>query len=131
MDAQAIIFVLGMHRSGTSVLTRALPVFGVDIGEHHLGRFDNPRGFFEDPSFVRINEALLASLHTTWDALNTLSIPSLMQLVETELGRAGESYLMSLQGSPLVGRKDPRATLLFPFWAALARKLGLSVQHAS
>ena len=55
-----------MHRSGTSTLTRALPVLGVDIGQLHLARLDNPRGFFEHPQFVEINERLLQALGGDW-----------------------------------------------------------------
>ena len=41
--------VLGSHRSGTSVLSRALLAAGVFLGKSLYGpRFDNPKGFFED-----------------------------------------------------------------------------------
>ncbi|MBV5267025.1 MAG: hypothetical protein JZU67_00575, partial [Burkholderiaceae bacterium] len=49
-----LIFVLGMHRSGTSAITRGLQVLGVSLGENLLPPvlLDNPKGYFEDVDFA-------------------------------------------------------------------------------
>src|SRR5437762_1230512 len=44
-----VIMVVGMHRAGTSALTRGLTALGVDLGEHLLlPGADNPTGYWED-----------------------------------------------------------------------------------
>ena len=48
-----VVVVLGMHRSGTSALTKALELFGIDLGTDLLPpQDDNPKGFFEDRGLV-------------------------------------------------------------------------------
>jgi hypothetical protein len=53
MPTSRAIVVLGMHRNGTSVLTRALKTLGVFIGDNFLEtRPDNPTGYWEDKTIV-------------------------------------------------------------------------------
>ena len=62
------LFVLGMHRSGTSALTGLLHRLGVVLGEHLLpASEDNPRGYWENADIVAVHERLMASLGWTWD----------------------------------------------------------------
>ena len=48
-NKRKIIVVLGMHRSGTSVITRALQVMGVDLGDREPECVDAPRPPAEEP----------------------------------------------------------------------------------
>ncbi len=45
-----LIVVLGMHRSGTSVLTRAMETLGANLGSRLMpaAAGNNDKGFFED-----------------------------------------------------------------------------------
>ena len=57
-----MICVLGMHRSGTSLATRALHLLGVSLGpDEHLmrPRADNPLGFFEHQPLTDLNDEIL------------------------------------------------------------------------
>lgn len=64
---QQLVVVLGMHRSGTSVLARGLQVLGVELGERLLPpAADNPRGFWEDLDVIGIDERVLAALSRDW-----------------------------------------------------------------
>lgn len=48
-----VIMILGMHRSGTSILTRLLPVFNVTLGNTLLSSADdNPTGFWGDSEIM-------------------------------------------------------------------------------
>lgn len=50
IENQRALFVLGMHRSGTSALARTLNLVGVDLGiDSEAGGKDNQRGFWENP----------------------------------------------------------------------------------
>ena len=65
VNQQRLIVVLGMHRSGTSAITKSLELLGVGLGsELHPAGFDNPKGFWEDRDCLEINERLLKHLET-------------------------------------------------------------------
>ena len=65
------VFVLGMHRSGTSAVTRAISAFGVPLG-HPADAMppgpDNPEGFAESIALAECNERLLDLAGGRWDA---------------------------------------------------------------
>ncbi|MBQ7739181.1 MAG: glycosyl transferase family 1 [Desulfovibrionaceae bacterium] len=124
-----LVLVLGMHRSGTSVLTRALPVFKIDIGQHYLARSDNPKGFFEDATFVKLNELLLKNLGLSWQDPNAISTSTLLALANGEMGQLAAKYLETLfAAQSWFGLKDPRASRLLPFWLDVAKKLNINVK---
>jgi len=55
-----VIVVLGMHRSGTSAVTKSLELMGVGLGDKlHPAGFDNPKGFWEDRVCIQINGRFL------------------------------------------------------------------------
>src|SRR6266581_4628774 len=67
---QTVVCVLGMHRSGTSVVTRILNTLGVDLGpEETLMKptGDNAGGYWEQQRIVDLNDDVLARLGGTWD----------------------------------------------------------------
>ena len=67
--APRVVCVLGMHRSGTSLLTRVLNLLGVGLGpEGHLMPADkfNPKGFWEHHGIVNLNDEILETLGGTW-----------------------------------------------------------------
>src|SRR6185312_7034486 len=54
--------IAGMHRSGTSMVTRLLNLCGLEIGRQSdllRPRSSNPEGFWENRRFIRINDAVL------------------------------------------------------------------------
>ena len=53
-----IIVVIGMHRSGTSALTRALEVLNVHLGDNLMKPIAdvNDKGFFEDLDINKFND---------------------------------------------------------------------------
>ena len=64
------VLVLGMHRSGTSAVTRVLNLLGAELGDDLMpAGSDNPGGFWEYRGVVELHERLLANgvLHTPYD----------------------------------------------------------------
>jgi hypothetical protein len=62
MESVSVVCVLGMHRSGTSAVTRALNLLGMDLGlpECLVGlREDNPEGFWENLGFSEVSDEIL------------------------------------------------------------------------
>jgi len=61
------IAVIGMHRSGTSMVTKALETLGVELGQQLLmAANDNQKGFYEDKSIVDLNDRILEYAGMAW-----------------------------------------------------------------
>ncbi|MGS2778879.1 sulfotransferase domain-containing protein [Robertmurraya sp. GLU-23] len=115
-----IVCVLGMHRSGTSALTRCINLLGVNIGKSKellIPREDNPLGFWENTQITSINDEILQSFYSSWDQL--------LPLTEGMWGIAGiEKYKNKATDilSNLLGNneslliKDPRTSVTLPLW---------------
>ena len=62
-----LIVVLGMHRSGTSLITRSLAAIGANFGNNLIPpQPDNDKGFWEDSDIIAFNDELLNSCGMTW-----------------------------------------------------------------
>jgi hypothetical protein len=119
--------IAGMHRSGTSMVTRLLNLCGLNIGAARdllRPRESNPKGFWENRSFIRINDAVLRDLGGTWDnppppvAAGASSGPALARLKKEAL-----RLLRRFGGREPWGWKDPRNCLTLPFWRGLVPDL--------
>jgi GT2 family glycosyltransferase len=117
-----IVVVLGMHRSGTSTITRALKVMGVELGENLLPPMPgvNDKGFWEDADINALNIELLGMLGHDW---HTLSPISSEELESPSLGdiklKAIDLLRKKLRSTPCFGMKDPRMARLLPFWQSV------------
>jgi hypothetical protein len=62
------IVILGMHRSGTSMVAGILTKLGINMGDELLGKTpSNPFGHFEDRDFVNLNNSILLKAKGSWD----------------------------------------------------------------
>ena len=122
-----IPLVVGMHRSGTSLLSRALTVFGFDHGDQLLINSDNAKGHWEDLDIIALNDQLLAAVERQWWSLAPIAAPQLQQLCEGPLfTRAQQLIQQRRQQHRGYGFKDPRTSVLLPFWNEVLRSLGLT-----
>src|SRR4051812_47384663 len=65
---RSAILVLGMHRSGTSALTRVISLLGAELPRRMMPtQDDNAAGFWESLTLVALNNAILSRLQTRWD----------------------------------------------------------------
>jgi len=117
------VFVVGMHRSGTSMAAGLLRILGVDLGvdqELMAAAKDNPKGFFEHVALYRLNEEILSRLGGDW-----WQVPSFPKGWERSAGlddiRLKATYAAgnSFGTSQVWGFKDPRLSLTLPFWRAM------------
>ncbi len=127
MADKTLILVTGMHRSGTSVLTRVLNLLGAEVGQDLLQAQAeiNARGFWEHQELVAINEALLARLDRKWFDFQPLpddcwNAPA-MQEQQT---RARHFLSGTFAHTNLAVLKDPRLCLTLPFWQQAAEAEG-------
>lgn len=127
----SVVPILGMHRSGTSMFTRALDLMGLELGGPLMPpQPDNPKGFWENEFFwaidVQILRAMGAHMSGYGRAQDLLAIPERCALVERtdENLRAIQAYMERTYQSSVWGWKDPRTVLLLPFWLAVLSDLG-------
>lgn len=131
-DEHHLVVVLGMHRSGTSALTRALTVLGVELGETLLPANPeiNAKGFWEDTEIVAFNDRLLAALGLNWSSCvpierSCLSESEWKQWTLEAIGLLRERLALY----PLFGFKDPRTTKLAFFWREVMDQLNIKVSY--
>ena len=111
--------VLGMHRSGTSAVTRMLSAMGLKASrpEDAVRGPWNPAGHFESRSLMTLDDRLLRDMGCTWwhppgageryaeqEAAITVSVREARKVFRGAYPRRGWVW------------KDPRACLLLPFW---------------
>jgi len=102
------VVILGMHRSGTSMVAGIIQQLGVDIGEDLLEpSIDNPYGHFENKQFYEINKRILATCGGDWSSPPSSEI--IMQ--QNNLYSKEIMDLIDKNKSELWGWKDPRTIL--------------------
>ncbi|MEO8991940.1 MAG: hypothetical protein ABI284_06895 [Nitrosospira sp.] len=130
---KSIIVVLGMHRSGTSAVTRGLMVLGVELGNHLMAPApDNERGYFEDIDVNAINVDLYRSLERRqdWHDLSPVSRSELLGKKNNPLRLRAIALLRSrLETTDCFGIKDPRLCRMLPFWQGVFEYLQLNVSY--
>ena len=118
--APRVVCVLGMHRSGTSLLTRVLNLLGVGLGpEGHLMPADkfNPKGFWEHHGIVNLNDEILETLGGTWRFLPKMPVGWENDArLEDVKARARQLVKREFGALNVWGWKDPRACVTLPFW---------------
>ena len=134
MASSPLVLVLGMHRSGTSLLGGVLQHLGLALpGEVIAADQHNPAGYFEWDQIVAIQERLLIDLERWWPSeQGCLPLPSdwlshPATLAAREQLRALISPEQLLQQGPW-GLKDPRCSRLLPLWLDLAQELDLPLR---
>jgi len=117
------IFVIGMGRSGTSLATRLLEIAGAYVGteETLLAANEwNETGFWEDKRIASLNARLLEAFGGRyWDP--PLFPADWLEDERVLPFRAEAKALLETDffGHPLWAVKDPRVTVVLPFWQSL------------
>jgi len=131
-DPPRLVVVLGMHRSGTSALTRSLPVLGVSLGDNLLPPVEgnNPTGFWEEREIYDLHNEMLQSLGGEWDDLGLIAADDLARWQrEGFFSRAVELLRSRTTMHAWYGVKDPRISALLPFWQMVFAQCGLDVRY--
>lgn len=121
-----IVCVTGMHRSGTSLVGRVVNLLGVDLGPEDQimePKADNPAGFWENTSISALNDDLLAALGGSWNEPPVLAdgweTDARLDEMRTRARTTLEDTLGGV-GADVVGWKDPRMSIVLPFWRTVA-----------
>jgi hypothetical protein len=111
------IFVLGMHRSGTSLVARLVNLMGAYFGGEGMAlapNAENPKGFWERRDVIAINDRLLSAQDSTWYDIYPLISSSAG--TDRPDGREAAALVTELDAHRPWFIKDPRLCLTLPNW---------------
>ena len=120
------ILVLGMHRSGTSAVTRVLSLLGAALPKNLLGAGPgNETGHWEPLRLINVHDQMLAEAGSRWDDWRKLDLtvlpPARLAHYKAEIGRliaaeCGDARLIVL--------KEPRICRFVTFYTELLAEQG-------
>ncbi|QSX79646.1 sulfotransferase [Agrilutibacter solisilvae] len=113
------LIVLGMHRSGTSVLARLLNLMGVYFGPEGIStgaNEENPKGFWERKDVRQLNDNVLHAVGCDWNRVLELDVAALPKAVLDDFNKRASKLVLELDGHRPWLLKEPRLCLLLPLW---------------
>ncbi len=119
------LLVVGMHRSGTSAITRMLNLLGADLSDNLLpAAAANELGHWEQLEIFRPHEGMLKTAASSWDDIFGME-PSWFR---SDAGRryaeaVAEVIQNRFASAPLFAIKDPRLALFVPLWIDVLKRL--------
>ena len=123
MTRTRAIWVLGMHRSGTSLVAGALRLLGAELGPPDgilpADPEDNPRGYWEQQAVIDLNNDLLGRFGGSSWAPPALPDGWTDRPELDDLRERARTILSTFDQSAVWAVKDPRVSLTLPFWLPL------------
>lgn len=124
-----VICILGMHRSGTSMISRLLNICGLYLGEKEelITEPDlkgNRKGHWEHREILAINDEILNVFGGSWD--NPPTFPDGWEndvRLDNLFVQADELVKRMSDRSLVWGFKEPRTSLTLPFWKRVIPKM--------
>ena len=121
------LLVLGMHRSGTSLLTRILSLLGADLPSNLAGpNFGNEAGYWESLDLNALHEELFNALSLSWESLEKFPDHWLDSLPVAPFRQKLLAFLRrEFPANPLLAIKDPRISRLVPLWTSVLAEVNI------
>ncbi|WP_210201666.1 glycoside hydrolase family 99-like domain-containing protein [Mesorhizobium sp. WSM3864] len=125
------IMVLGMHRSGTSALTRAISLLGAELPKNLLGANpSNPAGHWEPQRLIELHDQMLAEVGSSWDDWRSFDVNDLgtarLQFYKAEIARIVDEEYGS---ASLFVLKEPRISRFVPLYAEVLERMHVEVRY--
>lgn len=120
------VVVAGMHRSGTSSLTRILSECGYALPKTLLpANSANEAGYWESPNINRLNDKVFQAANASWRSWSPLRF-DVIPTVEFEALRDEAVDLLGMEfgSANALVVKDPRICRLLPFWLQVFERFG-------
>jgi hypothetical protein len=112
------VAIVGMHRSGTSMVANLLQQAGLNLGDAAdlmPPAAENPEGFYEHLQFVKLNDEVLNVAGAAWDCPPAAGFDWDDSALDSFRARARRLAVPLEERLPW-GWKDPRTSLTLPFW---------------
>ena len=113
------IFVIGMHRSGTSMVARLLNLMGVYFGPEGISTGagkENPKGFWERKDVRALNNQILHAAGSEWDQVSDFSLDKISSQDLDTITEKLQRLVLELDAHRPWFLKEPRFCLTFPLW---------------
>lgn len=123
------ILVAGMHRSGTSALTRMLSLLGGTLPDNLMppSAEYNPAGFWESRDVVALDDAVLRAVGSRWNDVLPFHLDALPAADAAAFHHAvGQLCDTQFRDARLFIVKDPRLARLLGLWVAALRALDIA-----
>ena len=119
------VLILGMHRSGSSALSRVVNLLGATAPATLMQpTFDNPKGYWESARLVSILDELLQSAGSYWHDWRPIDPDWFRTPIAAEFkNRLKQAIESEFGDATLLVIKDPRICRMVPFWAELLTEL--------
>jgi len=127
---QTAIFVVGMHRTGTSAITGILNILGLPLGNNPLPPHpDNPKGYFEEKDILAINEEFFSTVGRSnwWYEFFPIINPHNEKNNEW-IKRIQELLIKKFSHEKIFVIKDPRLCYIFPLYEKACINLKIAVK---
>ena len=120
------MLVAGMHRSGTSAVTRVLASLGCDLPNTLMeADSSNAMGYWESTEIADLNDAILVSAGSSWDDWEAFNPQWYASPIAEDFHERARAVLTSEFGdSRLFVLKDPRICRLLQFWKEALDRIG-------
>lgn len=124
------ILILGMHRSGTSALTRTVNLLGAATPQTLMGATSgNLRGHWESKPIVDLNDEILAACGQRWYSRGRIvESPSKVVRANGMWQRLRDTLDSEFGGASTVVLKDPRVSRLVPLYREALTEAGYAVE---
>ena len=108
-----LLFIIGMHRCGTSVLTSYIETLGYNIGKNRNQdkNWQNPKGYWENDSFTHFHSNLLKYNNFNWSNVNETDLKYTKNHVKEYINLIKEQF-----ESEKIVIKDPRLSFFVDFF---------------
>lgn len=121
-----LVLVVGSGRSGTSAITRALQVLGIDLGDTLMPANPefNRKGYFEDLEVFDFNNRLFEKIGSVWHDLSPVDLHRLTGCEQE--ARCIDLLTRKLDKKEVFGLKDPQISRIITFWSDIARQINVA-----
>lgn len=125
------LVLLGMHRSGTSAMTRVTSLLGADLPKIPMGPGrGNERGHWEPSRLVTCHNRLLQRLGSRWNDWQRIDMTHLPATERADLKRELSGLIdADYPEASLFVLKDPRLCRMAPFYAELLGEKGIEARY--
>lgn len=130
--AKRAVVVVGMHRSGTSAMTRTLALLGASLPKRLMPavKDNNEAGFWEPQAIADLNDEILQAQDSDWDDVFAFRQHHYLSNFDRfYAGRAVELLEQEFDGAEVIVLKDPRISVLTNFWDRALREAGYSTHY--